>query len=402
MLKYLGFIFMMIIILFLNIRWVLRILIFIFLMMLFLKEIYFEGVLFHLFGSSLGGDLIRIGLVCLSLWVGRLIIFSRRKTIFGSKGKLFLLLLSLMIYLLFILFFEVDVLGFYICFEVILIPIFLVVVGWGYQPERLQAGIYLIFYTLFASLPLLIIIIFLDRNLGGLRIIQIYFNFPSVRGLLYLIGVLAFLVKLPLFILHLWLPKAHVEAPIAGSIILAGILLKIGGYGLIRFNLYLVTGIKIFSTYLVSLRLVGIVYLRLVCLRQRDIKSLIAYSSVVHMGLVVGGVITITYFGFVGGYVLIVGHGLCSSAMFCLAVINYERLKSRSLFINKGIITLVPSFSLLWFLVRSSNIAAPPSINLLGEIILLGRVINWRSLRILGLSLGSFFKSILLFIHLFY
>jgi len=139
--------------------------------------------------------------------------------------------------LLLCVFLSLDLLIFYLAFEGVLIPTYILIMGWGYQPERLQAGLYLIFYTLIASLPLLVMLLYVDI-LGG-EILASLYTFSGRGILVYLAGVVAFLVKIPLFIFHLWLPKAHVEAPIAGSMLLAGVLLKIGGYGLFRLRHYL-------------------------------------------------------------------------------------------------------------------------------------------------------------------
>lgn len=244
-------------------------------------------------------------------------------------------------------------------FEASLIPTLLLIIGWGYQPERIQAGIYLLFYTLFGSLPLLIGIIYIFNDLNTITIYFLKF-FNMNMYLLYISIIFAFLVKIPIYFVHLWLPKAHVEAPISGSIILAGIILKLGGYGLLRVIIFL-QEVNLKLNYIwIIIRLVGGLFIRIKCFCQVDIKSLIAYSSVAHIRIVIGGIIVINYWGFIGSYILIISHGLCSSGIFCLANINYERLHSRSLYINRGMINFIPSMRLWWFLLLSSNIAAPP------------------------------------------
>lgn len=196
-----------------------------------------------------------------------------------------------------------------------------------------------------------------------------------------------------MFMFHLWLPKAHVEAPISGSIILAGILLKLGGYGLIRVLQFLIVLNKIFSFWWIRLRLFGGALIRLNCLRQVDIKSLIAYSSVAHIGLVLRGLITLNIWGINGCFIIIIAHGLCSSGLFCLANISYERLHSRRIFLNKGIITILPRLTLWWFLLRVSNMSAPPSFNLLGEIDLINSLVGWSYFSIILIFLLSFFRA---------
>ena len=187
--------------------------------------------------------------------------------------------------------------------------------------------------------------------------------------------------------------KAHVEAPVAGSIILAGVLLKLGGYGLVRI-LIMFQKIRLRLSWLwVRIRLIGGVVISLLCLRQVDIKALIAYSSVVHMRLVLCGLIIFRWWGLIGAIVVIIGHGLCSSGLFCLANIVYERIGSRRLLIRKGLLRFIPRIGLWWFLIVIGNIAAPPRLNLVGEISLIIRLVSWRKITMVILAFISFFRA---------
>nr|YP_009343043.1 NADH dehydrogenase subunit 4 [Cambarus robustus]APS87270.1 NADH dehydrogenase subunit 4 [Cambarus robustus]UZC55683.1 NADH dehydrogenase subunit 4 [Cambarus robustus] len=354
---------------------------------------------FYMFnlGGQLGTDYLSAILVMLSVWVIVLVIFSSQMVKKMNKfSGLFLLMNLVLLFALLMTFCSMDYLMFYLSFESSLIPTLILILGWGYQPERTQAGIYMLFYTLFASLPLLTSLISLYKvggsltmgltktGMGGLSMISVFW---------YFFTVLAFVVKLPMYMFHLWLPKAHVEAPVAGSMILAGVLLKLGGYGLARVLSIFVEENKMFSWVWVGIGVLGGVIVSVLCLRQVDMKSLIAYSSVAHMSLVLSGLVVFNWWGLNGAVIIMVGHGLCSSGLFCLSNIVYERLGSRSLLVNKGLLNLMPSLGLWWFLLSTSNMAAPPSLNLLGEINLIISVVSWSKVSMISLVGLSFFSA---------
>nr|YP_010586545.1 NADH dehydrogenase subunit 4 [Rhyacophila kando]UZZ44359.1 NADH dehydrogenase subunit 4 [Rhyacophila kando] len=338
-------------------------------------------------------DFLSYGLILLSIWIFCLMIMAS-SDIFNKSNYLNFFMFNLLILLMFLMltFSSSNLFSFYLFFEMSLIPVLFLIMGWGYQPERLQAGFYLLFYTLTLSLPMMIGIMYVGVSLNSF-----FFFFLKNLNLnylfLYLVMILAFLVKMPMFLVHLWLPKAHVEAPVSGSMILAGIMLKLGGYGLLRFMIMMISSCISFNFIWISISMLGGFILSLVCFFQIDLKSLVAYSSVVHMGVLLSSLMTLSSWGFYGSYILMIGHGLCSSGLFCLVNMIFERTGSRSMMINKGMMNFMPSMCLWWFLLLTSNMAAPPSMNLMGEINLFLGLVSWSSLTLIFLILISFFSA---------
>nr|YP_009229046.1 NADH dehydrogenase subunit 4 [Longpotamon xiushuiense]ALS20344.1 NADH dehydrogenase subunit 4 [Longpotamon xiushuiense] len=353
---------------------------------------------FYMYNVSyvFGMDYLSYIMIVLSVWIVFLVLLASEKVKSSYKFYFSFTMVNLILLLfLVITFSSISYLIFYISFEASLIPTLVLILGWGYQPERIQAGIYMLFYTLTLSLPLLVCLLNIYYNKGSLimKMSELKMDSGYMMSIWYMFVVLAFLVKLPMYMFHLWLPKAHVEAPVAGSMVLAGILLKLGGYGLFRvLIMFQLIGMK-FSNVWMSMGLMGGFIISLVCLRQVDVKSLIAYSSVVHMGLVLCGLMIYNWWGLMGAVVVMVGHGLCSSGLFSLANMIYERVGSRSLLLSKGLLNFMPSMATWWFILSISNMAAPPSLNMLGEISLIIGMISWSEVSMIGIMLISFFSA---------
>nr|YP_009180083.1 NADH dehydrogenase subunit 4 [Epinephelus bontoides]ALL55171.1 NADH dehydrogenase subunit 4 [Epinephelus bontoides] len=299
-----------------------------------------------------------------------------------NRQRMYITLLTTLQIFLILAFGATELIMFYVMFESTLIPTLILITRWGNQTERLNAGVYFLFYTLAGSLPLLVALLLLQNNTGTLSLLTLPFSHPlhlsSYADKLWWAGcLLAFLVKMPLYGVHLWLPKAHVEAPVAGSMVLAAVLLKLGGYGMMRMIVMLEPLTKELSYPFLIFALWGIIMTSSICLRQTDLKSLIAYSSVSHMGLVVGGILIQTPWGFTGALILMIAHGLTSSALFCLANTNYERTHSRTMLLARGLQIILPLMTAWWFIASLANLALPPLPNLMGELMIITSLFNW-------------------------
>nr|UKO32989.1 NADH dehydrogenase subunit 4 [Stenochironomus sp. 2CZ] len=348
------------------------------------------------YNMMMGLDLMSFIFIILSVWICSLMILASFLIFKINLYKNYFLFLMLFLLIsLFFTFSMTNLFMFYFWFESTLIPVIFMIFGWGVQPERIQAGLYLLFYTLFASLPLLFCLFFVfnSEEFFSLNFLFLNKKINSMNFFFFFFFIFAFLVKLPMFMVHVWLPKAHVEAPVAGSMILAGILLKLGGYGLIRVLYLIMSYVLKFNFFFIIFSLMGGSLISLMCLRQIDLKSLVAYSSVAHMSFVISGILMMYMLGWSFSFCLMIAHGLCSSGLFFLVNVCYERLNSRSLMINKGLMSFMPSMTFWWFMFCAGNMAAPPTLNLIGEIGLLMSILSWSKFLMILLMIMSFFSA---------
>ena len=267
-------------------------------------------------------------------------------------------------------FVALDAMLFYVFFEAMLIPLFLVIGIWG-GPRRVYAAIKFFLYTLLGSLLMLVAFLYLYFQSGGSFEILDYQRLPigmSAQILIFLAFFLSFAVKVPMWPVHTWLPDAHVEAPTGGSVILAAITLKVGAYGFLRFNLPIAPDASHYMTgFMVTLSLIAVVYIGLVALAQSDMKKLIAYSSISHMGFVTLGFFMFNTIGVEGALIQMISHGFISAAMFLSVGVMYDRLHSRQIADYGGVANKMPIFAAFLMLFSMANAGLPGTSGFIGE-----------------------------------
>jgi len=303
----------------------------------------------------------------------------------------FLILETLMVGM----FCALDLMVFYIYFEGVLIPMFLIIGIWG-GPRRVYAAFKLFLYTLLGSVLMLLAMFTMYVDAGTTDIVQLMnHNFPAeLQTWLFLAFFASFAVKVPMWPVHTWLPDAHVEAPTAGSVILAGVLLKFGGYGFLRFSLPMFPLATVdFTPMVYTLSIIAVVYTSFVALVQEDMKKLIAYSSVAHMGFVTIGAFTLTIQGVEGAIYVMLSHGIVSAALFLIVGVVYDRIHSRDIEVYGGLVHRMPGYALTFMFFMLASVGLPGTGGFIGEfLVLLGafQVNVWVcALAALGVILGA-------------
>ena len=321
---------------------------------------------------KVGIDGISILFIVLTSFISPLCIISVNNTI-KNKLKEFLIAILIMQSLMIGVFCSLDLVVFYLFFEGGLIPMFLIIGIWG-GDRRVYSAFKFFLYTLLGSVLMLIAIISIYWIAGTTDVVSLYEIGLDTKyqNLLWLAFFSSFAVKTPMWPVHTWLPDAHVEAPTAGSVILAAILLKMAGYGFIRFSLGLFPSASDFFTPLIfSLSLIAIVYTSLVALMQEDIKKLIAYSSVAHMGFVTLGIFTLTKQGITGSIFQMISHGLVSAALFLCVGVIYDRMHTRLISNYGGLVSIMPKYAVIFMIFTLAAIGLPGTSGFIGELLIL-------------------------------
>ena len=321
---------------------------------------------------TVGIDGISILFIILTTFITPLCIISVNKSI-KFRLRDFLIAILVMESVMIGVFCSLDLFIFYLFFEAGLIPMFLIIGIWGGK-RRVYSAFKFFLYTLLGSVLMLVAIISIYWISGTTDVVLLYEIGidPKYQKLLWLAFFTSFAVKTPMWPVHTWLPDAHVEAPTAGSVLLAAILLKMAGYGFIRFSIGLFpVGSEFFTPLVYTLSLIAIIYTSLVALMQDDMKKLIAYSSVAHMGFVTLGIFTFNQQGIEGSIIQMVSHGLVSAALFFSVGVLYDRVHSRLIDTYGGLVSIMPKYSVLFMIFTLSAIGLPGTSGFIGELLIL-------------------------------
>lgn len=289
-----------------------------------------------------------------------------------------------------------DLVVFYVFFEAGLIPMFIIIGVWG-GVDRIYASFKFFLYTLLGSLFMLaaVVYMYLTAGTSDIAVLETFSFDKGAQTWLWLAFFASFAVKLPMWPVHTWLPDAHVQAPTAGSVILAGILLKMGGYGFLRFSLPMFPDASVlFQPFVFTISVIAIVYASLVAWRQTDMKKLIAYSSVAHMGFVTLGIFSFTEIGVQGAVFQMLSHGLISGALFLIVGVVYDRMHTRDISAYGGLVHRMPVYATLFMLFTMANVGLPGTSGFVGEILTMVGAFQANTWAAAGAALGVIFSAV--------
>nr|YP_010128469.1 NADH dehydrogenase subunit 4 [Aleyrodes shizuokensis]QPO06179.1 NADH dehydrogenase subunit 4 [Aleyrodes shizuokensis] len=335
------------------------------------------------------GDLISFWISNMSAWIIFIMMFINMKKITMYKK-----VMSFLLMILILTFYNWNFMMFYVLFEMSVVTILIIIISWSYQPERMEAMMFMVIMTFMFSLP------FMMSMMIEYKYLNFWFINKKINLINYMSFLFIFMVKIPMYFMHIWLPKVHVEAPVHGSMILAAIMLKLGCYGMIRMN-NMMSNFMNLNKIIFTMSLWSMIILSMNCMMQIDIKTLIAYSSVVHMTMTIMNILMNKNKSIFSSMLIMLGHGLCSATMFFITSIMYKNSKSRSILLNKSMMMNSPTMSTIWFLSCMNNAPMPPSINLLGEMLSIKNIFNW-SMTLLTPTFIMMFLSSMYSIYLFY
>ena len=347
------------------------------------------------FNYHIGVDGISLFMILLSTFLTPLCILASWKSI-QKRIKEYMFAFLILETVMIGMFASIDMLLFYIFFETVLIPMYLIIGIWGGE-RRIYASFKFFLYTLLGSVLMLIALIVIYKTTGLMNIEALQGNYftRSTQIFLWLAFFASFAVKIPMWPFHTWLPDAHVEAPTAGSVILAGVLLKMGGYGFIRFSLgMLPEATAYFIPFIMVLSIIAIIYTSFVALAQSDIKKLIAYSSVAHMGIVTIGIFLVNQQGLEGAMLQMLSHGVVSAALFLCVGVIYDRMHTRQISFYGGLVNKMPFYSAVFMIFMLASVGLPGTSGFVGEFLVVVGAFRFSSFVAIGAALGIILSAV--------